>query len=136
MPTARVSALFCAMLLLTCFVSRAVGASSWIASIDERNGLPTLTLGGNTALSSDFVFWGRNWAWADLPLEFKVVAPFEYASTGKNKPLNFNLAVRAKKVTSQQVVLEFAFDALSSTQDIIGGGISFKLNLQSFSTQL
>lgn len=87
-------------------------------------------------LSADFAFWGKNWAWADLPTEFKVVAPFEYTATGKNKPLNFNLAVRAKKVSSRQVVWEFDLDAFNTTREVIGGGISFKLDLPTFSPQL
>lgn len=44
------------------------------------HGLPTLSKGGGTAMSSDFVFWGKNWSWAGFPIAFKVIAPYEYSS--------------------------------------------------------
>ena len=65
-----------------------------------------------------------------------MVAPFQYAIIGKNKPLNFDLAARVRKASSQQVVWEFELDASSNTPDVIGGGISFKLNLPAFASQL
>ena len=58
-----------------------------------------------------------------------MVAPLEYAIVGKNKPLNFDLAARVRKASSQQMVWEFELAASNTTPDVIGGGISFKLNL-------
>ena len=65
-----------------------------------------------------------------------MVAPFEYAISGKNKPLNFDLAAHARKTSSRQVVWEFDLDASNTTPDVIGGGISFKLNLSAFGSAL
>lgn len=136
MYPARVSAPFRFILLLSCVLPTGVGATPWTVSADQRNGLPALTVGGNSVLSADYVFWGKNWSWAGLSTEFKVTAPFEYAITGKNQVLNFALAARAKKASSRQLVWEFDLDAASTTQEAIGGGISFKLNLPVFGSQL
>ena len=49
----------------------------------SRNGLPAILKGGGAAISSDFVFWGKNWAWANLSKVFKVVAPYDYLIVGQ-----------------------------------------------------
>ena len=136
MATPRTCVLTCVVLLLQSFVFAAPGVSAWVASVDQRNGLPTLNVGGNSALSADFVFWGKNWAWAEVSQELKVVAPFEYAISGKNKSLNFELSAHARKASSRQVVWKFEFDASRATPDVIGGGISFKFNLPAFASHL
>ena len=38
-------------------------ASGWVASVDERNGLPTLMRGGSPAVTTTFSFFGRSWDW-------------------------------------------------------------------------
>ena len=38
-------------------------ASEWVASVDERSGLPVLTRGGSPVAASKFTFWGSNWDW-------------------------------------------------------------------------
>ena len=77
-------------ILLAAFLLSNVGfGASWTASVDQREGLLALSKGGASALSSAFVFWGQNWAWAGQQTQFKVVAPFEYIASGKNQALNF-----------------------------------------------
>ena len=85
MYPARVSAPFRFILLLSCVLPTGVGATPWTVSADQRNGLPVVSIGGATAMSSTFVFWRKDWAWAGLSTEFKVLAPFEYAIVSKNR---------------------------------------------------
>ena len=132
----KIAVLMCLALMFIWSTFALAGAASWSLSADHRNGLPLLTVAGNAALSADFVFWGKNWAWADLPPEFKVIAPFEYAIAGKNKPLNFDLTAHAKKLSARQLAWEFNLNASSATPGVIGGGISFKLNLPAFAAEL
>jgi hypothetical protein len=117
-------------------LSNAACAASWTASVDQREGLPALSRGGASALSSNFVFWGKNWAWADMPMEFKVVAPFEYSVVGKNQALNFDLSGRIRKPSSQQLVWELDLNPRSTTSNVIGGGIAFKFDLATFGSEL
>ena len=51
-------------------------------------------------MSSDFVFWGKNWAWANFSKEFKVTAPYEYSIVGKNQALNFAITARYQGIES------------------------------------
>lgn len=136
MLAVRASALFRFTALAAYALSNVAFAASWTASVDQQAGLPALSKGGASALSSNFVFWGKNWASADMPREFKVVAPFEYAVAAKNQALNFDLATRIRKPTSQQLVWEFDLNARNTTLDVIGGGIAFKFDLATFRAEL
>jgi hypothetical protein len=111
-------------------------AALWTASVDERNGLPTLSKGGATAITSDFVFWGKNWQWAGLDTHFEVVAPFEYLITGRSAALNLNLSSRVKKPAPERLMWTFDLDARSSLMDVVGGGFSFRFDLENFSSEL
>jgi hypothetical protein len=106
-----------------------VSAEPWTVRVDERNGLPAVALGGAPAVTSDFVFWGGNWTWADLTTSLRVLAPFDYAVIGKNQILGFDLAEQIHRPSSMQVVFQFDLDARRTLSDVIGGGMSFRFDL-------
>jgi hypothetical protein len=120
------------MCLLTC----GVRADSWIASVDQSNGLPILSIGGAKGLSSKFAFWKKNWVWVNLPTHFKVTAPFEYTIAGKSQGLDFDLTGNVRKQSNQQLVWNFDLDAHEPSTDVVGGGISFNFDLANFGSQL
>jgi hypothetical protein len=65
------------------------------ASVDQVQGRPGLSLfGGGSAMSSQFVFWAKDWTWDGLAAQFKIVAPFDYAISGTDQALNFGLSGR------------------------------------------
>ena len=134
--TTKASAICRFIFTSACLLSSPVHAASWVTNVDQRNGLPALTNGGATAMSSDFVFWGKNWTWAALSKEFKVIAPYEYSVVAKNQVLNFFLTSQIRKVSNQQLVFEFDLDAHNATIDVIGGGIDFELDLTNFGSEL
>jgi hypothetical protein len=111
-------------------------ATSWDLSVDERNGLPALSIGRASAMSSDFAFWGKNWAWAGLDTKFKITAPYAYSITGINRALNFSLNAHIERTSNQGLRWDIDLEAPSSTPDVIGGGISFQFDLDSFRPQL
>lgn len=122
--------------LLAGCVPSIVVADSWRLSVDEQNGLPTLSRGGNIVLSSAFVFWGRNWQWADQQTDFKVRAPFFYSVLGKNAALAFDLNGRISKLSDRQLAFDFDFDAHQPLSSVIGGGIAFKFDLAALGAEL
>jgi hypothetical protein len=126
----------CIVALAAYCTSGVAGAASWTASVDEREGLPSLSKGGTTAVSSAFAYWGKNWAWAGQQTEFKVTGPFEYSIAGRNPALNFDLAGRIRKASDRQLVWSFDLDARSSSAGVIGGGISFTFDLANFGSEL
>lgn len=136
MFTGKARALICFIFPLVCLLSSQVYAAAWTTNVDERSGLPGLSKSGVTAMSSNFVFWGNNWAWANLSKEFKVTAPYEYSIVGTDQALNFALTARVGKKSNQQLVWDFDLDARNATTDVIGGGIDFALDFASFGSEL
>src|SRR5688572_26590618 len=80
-------------------------ASAWTASVDERDGLPTVSLGGAKVVSGAFVFWRKDWAWAEMTTALKIEAP--YTITGRNEALGLDLSGRIRKASEHQLVWEF-----------------------------
>ena len=124
------------IVLAAYLLSNAASAAAWTASVDQAQGLPALSKGGATALSSTFMFWGKNWTWADQPVQFKVLAPFEYSVAGANSALNYDLIGRIKKASNSQLVWEFDLQARSTALGVIGGGIVFQFDLATFGAEL
>jgi hypothetical protein len=118
-----------------CSTAGSARAIPLTASVDQGVGLPILSFGGGTAMSSQFAFWGKSWTWADLKSQFKIIAPFEYSISGTNQLLNFNLSGRVSKPSNRQLTWEFNIDASVTTPDAIGGGITFLFDLANFQSQ-
>ncbi len=111
-------------------------AATWTASVDDRNGLPLVSKGGAAAVTSDFVFWGKDWQWAGPSTHFKIDAPFQYEVTGESAPLNLHLSGRVGKSSSRELRWTFDLDAGSALLDVIGGGFSFRFDLGSLGAEL
>ena len=123
-------------LALLALAPAANGTSDWVASVDERNGLPLLVRGGNPAVSASLDFWANKWAWTYMPMAFKVTGPYAYNLTGHNKALNFNLSANIQKKNQQSLAWNFSLDAKSEQQSVIGGGIVFKFDLASLGSEM
>lgn len=120
------AALVCTTLLT---LTTAAQAAPWTVSVDERNGLPTIAVGGASAMVPEFVFFGRNWTWAGTSANFRVVGPFDYAMTGQNAVLGLDLRETIRKKSGRQLKFELEIEARQSQSNIIGGGISFGFDL-------
>jgi hypothetical protein len=107
-----------------------------LASVDQQSGLPFIGREGSVAVSSKFVFWAKNWAWANFSTKVDVVGPYLYSILANSQPLDFSLDGRVKKQGNQQFVWEFDLNARSGKVDVIGGGMSFSLNLAAFGPEL
>ena len=136
MCTTKSRRLISSIILVACLFPNLAYAAAWTASVDERNGLPALSKGGAAAITSDFVFWGKNWQWAGLDTRFNVVAPFEYSITGQSALLNLRLSSRVGREAPQRLVWTFDLDARSSLMDVVGGGFSFRFDRDNFGSEL
>ena len=110
--------------------------AQWSSSVDERHGLPIVARGGGAAVSSNFAFWGQNWAWANMQTRFSIAGPLEYSVMGRNPALNLELNSRIKTPSSHQRVWEFDLNARNAAPGVIGGGIVFKFDLATFGREL
>jgi hypothetical protein len=103
-------------------------ASDWVASVDEKSGLPGVTYGGSPALASSFVFFESNYGWTSFPTRFTINAPYDYTLVGQNQTLDFDLAAKVRKQGEQQLTWDVALDARSLKPNVIGGGFVFNFD--------
>jgi hypothetical protein len=134
--SANVFASFFFVLQLAWIFASPACAASWTLSVDDRSGLPSLSKGGGTAMSSNFAFWQKNWVWANLSKEFKVAGAYDYSVVGTNQALNLALTAHIKKASDRQLVWDFDLDARNTTTDVVGGGVAFALDLENFGSEL
>lgn len=76
----------------------------WSASIKENQSLPALAKDGRDAMTASYAFWGGNWLWANPSTNFNIVAPYQYAVTGSNKMLDFDLNGKISAPSGNQLV--------------------------------
>ena len=120
--------------LLCCVFSTANAvAAGW--TVRAEDGMPVLARGGAAALTTNFAFWGKNWAWAHQGAQFKVLAPFDYALTGTNEALQLDLAARVRKSAERSLSWDLDFNARSASRDVVGGGMVFQFDLAAFGAE-
>ncbi len=123
-------------LVLTLLLSGPALGAQVTVNVNETNGLPAASLGGLSVLSSNFVFWRKNWSWAGLSSRVRVIAPFDYDVSGDSRALDLDLSGHVSKPSERQLIWDLDLNARTATPDAIGGGISFRLNLPALSSQL
>ncbi len=111
-------------------------ASEWVASVDERSGLPVLTRGGSPVAASKFTFWGSNWDWTFFGTRFKVDAPYKYTLEGQNKALDFDLTAQIQKEDEKTLTWDFDLNAHSVKSGVMGGGIVFNFDPALFAGEM
>lgn len=107
----------------------------WSASIKDDDGLPALAKDGRDAMTASYAFWGSNWSWANLSTNFNIVAPYQYAVTGSNKMLDFDLNEKISAPSGNQLVWQIDLDAHSAKTDA-KGGVVFKFDLNTFGNEM
>lgn len=103
-------------------------ASEWQASVDEQNGLPTVTQGGGPVMKARFDFWAANWSWTGFDTTVKVNGPYHYTLQGQNKALDFDLTADIRKQQAQTLSWVFDLDAHSRQAGVMGGGLVFQFD--------
>ncbi len=103
-------------------------ALQWQVSVDEQNGLPTVTYGGGPVMKAKFDFWAANWSWTGFYTDFKVNGPYQYTLLGKNKELDFDLKADVRKEQAQTLSWAFDLTAHSRQAGVMGGGMVFQFD--------
>jgi len=119
----KVRLIFSFIFLMACSSLGPASASSWTLSVNQQNGLPIVSRGGAIAISSNFAFWEKRWAWAGLSTKFDLVSPLRYAVRGSSPALALELSGEIKQSSNRQMTWVYDFNGLSNIPDIIGGHI-------------
>ncbi|HOL75814.1 MAG TPA: hypothetical protein PKY35_02195, partial [Candidatus Hydrogenedentes bacterium] len=107
-----------------------VDSSDYVLEVSEDM-TPLIKLNGEPLLKSVFVFWGRDWKWADCRIAGSTMQQGSYDVSGRVNDLG--ISIRAKIINEPENVLryDFEFNAERSLADIMGGGLEFRLALSS-----
>lgn len=106
------------------------GDAEWTLSINNRAGIE-IRYRGVPVVTSLNQYWARNFAWASP--EFKVVSrtPESLRIDGTAKGLGLTLKGLAQPVSARELRLDFDLVASEAMPGIVGGGMTWKLQLQS-----
>ncbi|WP_313299817.1 glycosyl hydrolase family 5 [Pseudomonas sp.] len=129
MPSLRLRRWTCITLLLGLLTGpwHAWGAD-WVVSVNEQNGLPSMTHGGAPAFVPSFDFWGADWSWTGYYPSVKIDGPYRYTLTGSNKALDFDIQAAIARPQAQTLTWDFDLQARSRQTGVKGGGIIWRFD--------
>lgn len=109
---------------------RSMDSSDYVLEVSE-DATPLIKMNGEVLLQCVFVFWGKDWKWADCRIAGSATQQGGYDVSGRVNDLG--LSIRAKIINEPENVLryDFEFNAERSLADIMGGGLEFRLALSS-----
>jgi hypothetical protein len=123
--------LACSFLFLCMHVAAA--APPFIASVDDRTGLPVVSRGGSPAVSGEFTFVSGKPVWF-APLErFDVTAPYAYSWLANF--VGLELTGQVKRPAKAQLSWTFGLRAQGAKIPAANGGIRFTFDLEKFRSQ-
>ena len=118
---------------LISFVSTNTYANNRLnVSLDDNNGLPRISKGGGQALTSSFVFFDKNYVWAHQESNFKITKSGQYLLKSNNPTLGFTLNADITKPNNLKILWNIELDAKTFRNEVVGGGISYKFDLDNF----
>jgi len=129
-------ACFTSLIILLLTSTPSLAANTWNVRLDEETGLPRLSKGGNSVMSSSFIFFDKNWGWTELESNLKISSPGQYVLNGTNKTLAFDINANISKISNQQMHWDIDLDSKKGRKDVIGGGISFNFDIENFGQEL
>ena len=100
------------------------------ASFTENRGLLKIELNSVEILKTDYIFWGKDWRWAGAKTETKIKGLKSYSASAKVERLNLSIDTNISVSEPNQIFWDFKLNAAMDHNDVIGGGIQFKLNIE------
>jgi hypothetical protein len=109
----------------------AARAATVEVQVVPENGLPVVMLGGVPVATFQYVYWGKNWAWAGQTQKSDLTAPLSYRVSGKVANLGLTLEAQTQRAaTPDRLALAWRYQAAADMAEVIGGGLSVRFNLR------
>lgn len=129
MPLHRTSLEHWYVLLAVACAGSCALAADWEIAADEH-ALFQITHQGAPVVRTEYAFWGAKWAWTGVPV--KTAPAAEGTSfTGEVSALKVKLNGTIKKAAENRLVWTYELTATQPLTGIIGGGVEFRLALDS-----
>ena len=113
----------------------ATAASPLTISVSDQTGLPDVQIGG-PAVTTQYLFFGANWAWSQQDAKVALTAPFNHTMGGANKALGLAMNGSARKQGENQWVWQWEWLAERAMPEAIGGGMVFKFDLAAYAARM
>ncbi len=106
-------------------------AADWQARITEK-ATPAISYKTAPLISAKYIFWGRKWKWAGARMAVDSIDPTGRRSVvGKIRGLGIEVRGTVTSPKPNQLRFTWKLRAAEAMDNIIGGGLEFKLNLDS-----
>lgn len=114
-------------------ISAAAPIPQWQISINEHDGLPLTSAGGQIGVTANWVFWGSRWKWARTESQLTGNGAGTYRTTGEVPNLGLQwMGEVSPQQGEHSLVYEVRMAARQAHTDVIGGGLTFKFDLPTF----
>lgn len=100
--------------------------------VSEPEGLPVVSIGGGSAMTSHFAFWADQWKWVSVSSEFKRLEPFQYLANAQVAALGLGIQQRISKVGEKELRWSIDVGTKNSYSNVIGGGMVFNFDLNTY----
>jgi hypothetical protein len=112
--------------------AEARAAADWDVSV-APNMVITIRHKGAVVAQGKHIFWGRNWLWTKGPFEIKDPRPEGGSFTSTIAGLGLKVAGTTHSPAPNIVQFDYRISASQSLDDVIGGGLEWKLKTDSAS---
>jgi hypothetical protein len=109
-------------------------ASDWQMRATEQGSLEILCSQA-PVVTSDYIFWGADWKWAGARMELRPSATQDKTLSGSVQDLGLKIEGRITCPAPNRLIYTWNLTAARDLQNIIGGGLEFKLALDSTSLE-
>ena len=125
------------VIILACLLNDfAIGAVRGRLSVSDHEGLPVLRVGGIEALSTTYAFWGPNWQWAEQVGSVESTKGSSYKLNGRVPALALTMVGTVASTNPGQFTWRWKLDAERGRREVIGGGLVFHFDLETFGALL
>ncbi len=119
-------------LLLFLIINDSNAGNSWTARINEKDGLPIVSIGGADVITGKYLFFDKNWSWTSTQFTFSTEPAGDYIVNGRNRDLGFTFLNKITKSKNNEITWNLDLNASSTKNDVIGGGIVFNFDASKF----
>lgn len=132
----RIFSLIAATLSMALAHAAWAATPTWNVQLNEQNGLPGASAGGQPGVAADWVFWGAQWKWASARALLAGNGAGAYRMAGEVQDLGLQWKAEAARPDEHTLKYELRMAARSTQADVIGGGAVFRFDLETFGASM
>ncbi|MHC4741506.1 MAG: cellulase family glycosylhydrolase, partial [Planctomycetota bacterium] len=126
----RISNMFCAVIMLAVLFSLTSNAADWEARVGDDVGVEILC-SKSPVVTAGYVFWAANWKYAGAEMKLDASGSGQRTFSGQVRGLALKISGQITSIAPNKLKYTWNINAQESLKNIIGGGLEFRLALDS-----